>query len=152
MKANTNLGYIGTNPVDDPFTRSGNDTGEGGYRIRRCFGAQHLSSEKIRLTEKCCAPSVEVISESLQPHVPRSSRVLPLPSLPQTRVNSPLGKTILRSINMNFIFGVDDALDAVLAVAVPERARSCGHVTVAPWNAIGEDFAPSGGTGATSAA
>ncbi len=53
---------------------------------------------------------------------------------------------------MNLVFGVDDALDTVLAVVVPERARSCGHVTVAPWKAIGEGFPPSGGTGATSAA
>jgi hypothetical protein len=59
---------------------------------------------------------------------------------------------MLRSINMNFVFGVDDTLDTVLAVAVPDRPRSCGHVTVAPWKAIGEEFPPSGGTGETSAA
>jgi hypothetical protein len=62
-----------------------------------------------------------------------------------------LGKTIFRSVNMNFVFGVVDTLDIVLALELPERARSCGHVTVAPWNAIGGEFSPSGGTGATSA-
>ena len=59
---------------------------------------------------------------------------------------------MLRSINMNFVFGVDVVLDTVLAVAVPDRARSCGQVTVAPWKEIGEGFPLSGGTGATSAA
>lgn len=83
--------------------------------------------------------------------VPRSRRVLPLPNLPQTRLNSPLGKTIFRSVNMNFVFGVAEALDTALALAVPERARSCGQVTVALWNAIGGGFSPSGGTAATSA-
>lgn len=58
---------------------------------------------------------------------------------------------MLRSINMNFVFGVDDTLDTVLAVVMPERPRSCGHATVAPWKAIGEVFPLSGGTGETSA-
>lgn len=53
---------------------------------------------------------------------------------------------------MNFVFGVDDTLDTVLPVVVPDRPRSCGHATVAPWKAIGEEFPPSGGTGETSAA
>jgi hypothetical protein len=76
---------------------------------------------------------------------------LPLPNLPQTRLNSPLGKTIFRSVSMNFVFGVADTLDATLALAEPERARSCGHVTVAPWNVIGRESSLRGGTGATSA-
>ena len=50
---------------------------------------------------------------------------------------------------MNFVFGVAEALDTALALAVPERAR--GQVTVALWNAIGGGFSPSGGTAATSA-
>ena len=78
---------------------------------------------------------------------------MPLPNFPQTRLNSPLGKMIFRSVNMNFDFGVADTLDPALALAVPERecARSCGHVTVAPWNAIGDEHSLRGGTGATSA-
>jgi hypothetical protein len=52
---------------------------------------------------------------------------------------------------MNFVFGVAEALDTALALALPERARSCGQVTVAPWNAIGGGFSPSGETAATSA-
>lgn len=52
---------------------------------------------------------------------------------------------------MNFILGVADTLGTALALAVPERARSRGHVTVAPWNAIGGEFSRIGGTGATSA-
>jgi hypothetical protein len=78
---------------------------------------------------------------------------LPLPNLPQTRLNSPLGKMIFRSVNMNFVFGVADTLGAALALAEPEpeRERSCGHVTVAPWNAIGGELSVRGGTGATSA-
>lgn len=78
---------------------------------------------------------------------------MPLPNLPQTRLNSPLGKTIFRSVNTNFVFGVDGTLDAALALAEPEpeRARSCGHVTVAPCSAIGGEFSLKGGTGATSA-
>jgi len=54
---------------------------------------------------------------------------------------------------MNFVFGVADTLGAALALMVPEpeRARSCGHVTVAPWNAIGGELSLRGGTGATSA-
>ena len=76
---------------------------------------------------------------------------MPLPNLPQTRLNSPLGKMIFRSVNVNFVFGVADTLDPALALAEPERARSCGHVTVAPWNAIGGEFSLRGGTGATSA-
>jgi hypothetical protein len=76
---------------------------------------------------------------------------LPLPNLPQTRLNSPLGKMIFRSVSMNFVLGVAVTLDAALALAVPERARSCGHVTVAPWNAIGGELALRGGTEPTSA-
>lgn len=78
---------------------------------------------------------------------------MPLPNLPQIRLNSPLGKTIFRSVNMNFVLGVAETLDAALALAMPEpeRARSCGHVTVAPCNAIGGEFSLRGGTGATSA-
>jgi hypothetical protein len=78
---------------------------------------------------------------------------LPLPNLPQTRLNSPFGKMIFRSVNMNFVFGVAGTLGATLALAVPEteRARSCGHVTVAPWNAIGGELSLRGGTGSTSA-
>jgi hypothetical protein len=54
---------------------------------------------------------------------------------------------------MNFVFGVADTLDAAIALAVPEPERtwSCGHVTVAPWNAIGGELSLRGGTGATSA-
>jgi len=52
---------------------------------------------------------------------------------------------------MNFVLGVADTLDTALAPAELERARSCGHVTVAPWNAIGGRSSPIGGTGATSA-
>jgi hypothetical protein len=52
---------------------------------------------------------------------------------------------------MNFVLGVPDTLDIALALAEPERARLWGHVTVAPWNAIGGGFSPIGGTGATSA-
>jgi hypothetical protein len=54
---------------------------------------------------------------------------------------------------MNFVFGVADTLDPAPAPAVPEpeRARSCGHVTVVPWNAIGGELSLRGGTGATSA-
>jgi hypothetical protein len=59
---------------------------------------------------------------------------------------------MLRSINMNFVFGVDDTLDTELAVAESERPRSCGHAIVAPWKAMGEEFPLSGGTGATSVA
>ena len=60
---------------------------------------------------------------------------------------------ISRSVNMNFVFGVAGTLDVVLALVVPgpERAWSCGHVTVAPWNAIGGELSLRGGTGATSA-
>jgi hypothetical protein len=59
---------------------------------------------------------------------------------------------IFRSVNMNFVFGVADTLEALaLAVPEPERARSCGHVTVAPWKAIGGELSLRGGTGATSA-
>ena len=78
---------------------------------------------------------------------------MPLPNLPQIRLNSPLGKTIFRSVNMNFVLGVAETLDAALALAMPEpeRARSCGHVTVAPCNAIGGESSLRGGTGATSA-
>lgn len=78
---------------------------------------------------------------------------MPLPNLPQTRLNSPLGKMIFRSVNVNFVLGVDDTLDPALALAVPEpeRARSCGHVTVAPWKAIGGELSLRGETGATSA-
>ena len=54
---------------------------------------------------------------------------------------------------MNFVFGVAGTLGATLALAVPEteRARSCGHVTVAPWNAIDGELSLRGGTGSTSA-
>ena len=52
---------------------------------------------------------------------------------------------------MNFVFGVAETLETALALAVPERARSCGQVTVAQWNAIGVGFSPSRGTEATSA-
>lgn len=76
---------------------------------------------------------------------------MPLPNLPQTRLNSPFGKMIFRSVNMNLVLGVADTLDAALALAVPKRARSCGHVTVAPWNAIGGELSLRGGTGETSA-
>jgi hypothetical protein len=58
---------------------------------------------------------------------------------------------MLRSVNMNFVFGVAETLETALALAVPERARSCGQVTVAPWNAIGGGSSPSRGTEATSA-
>ena len=76
---------------------------------------------------------------------------MPLPNLPQTRLSSPLGKVIFRSVNMNFVLGVAGTLDAALASVVLERARSCGQVTVAPWNAIGGELSLRGGTGATSA-
>jgi hypothetical protein len=56
-----------------------------------------------------------------------------------------------RSVNVNFVFGVAGTLDAALVLAVPERARSCGQVTVAPWNAIGGELSLRGGTGLTSA-
>ena len=54
---------------------------------------------------------------------------------------------------MNFVFGVAGTLNAALALVRPgpERAWSCGHVTVAPWNAIGGELSLKGGTGATSA-
>jgi hypothetical protein len=52
---------------------------------------------------------------------------------------------------MNLVIGVVGTLDAALALAVPKRARSCGHVTVAPCNAIGGELSLRGGTGATSA-
>ena len=52
---------------------------------------------------------------------------------------------------MNFVLGVAGTLDAALASVVLERARSCGQVTVAPWNAIGGELSLRGGTGATSA-
>ena len=60
---------------------------------------------------------------------------------------------IFRSANVNFVFGVAGTLDEALALAVPEteRARSCGHVTVAPWNAIGGELSLRAETGATSA-
>jgi hypothetical protein len=76
---------------------------------------------------------------------------LPLPNLPQTRLSSPLGKVIFRSDNVNFVLGVAGTLDAALASAVLERTRSCGQVTVAPWNAIDGELSLRGGTGATSA-
>lgn len=52
---------------------------------------------------------------------------------------------------MNFVLGVADTLDGALALAEPERARSCAHVTVAPWNVIGGELSLRGGTGAISA-
>jgi hypothetical protein len=39
---------------------------------------------------------------------------------------------MLTSVNMNLVLGVVDALDTSLALAVPERARSLGHVIVTP--------------------
>ena len=58
-----------------------------------------------------------------------------------------MGKSIFKSVNINFVLGVVETLDMALVLAVPERARSCGQVTVAPWNATGGGFSPSGGEG-----
>ena len=45
---------------------------------------------------------------------------MPLPNLPQTRLSSPFGKVIFRSVNMNFVLGVAGTLDAALVPAVLE--------------------------------
>lgn len=65
-------------------------------------------------------------------NLPNNRRVLPLPSFPQTRLNSPVGKLRLRSTSTNLCLGVE----AAEGVLLPIRERSCGHVTVADWRAI----------------
>jgi hypothetical protein len=53
--AQTHLRDVGADTVDDPFVRRRDDTSEGGYGVRRCLGAQDLTSEEVRLPEKRCA-------------------------------------------------------------------------------------------------
>jgi hypothetical protein len=47
----THLRNVGTDTVDVPFVWWRDDTREGGNGVRRCLGAQDLSSEEVRLPE-----------------------------------------------------------------------------------------------------
>lgn len=76
-------------------------------------------------------------------HSPSSRDVFPLPSYPHTSDGLSRGNARFRSTSTTLFRGLRPAL--------APRARSCGHVTVAPWNATGTGVPPSGGTGATSA-